>query len=135
MRGFARGQSLLETTIVLGVLFVAVAVGAGAALVLTGNERPSQARLIALDEAGNAATELLAATAYDPAALAHVVAAEWNAGPVALSSRVHRAGGAQIVDLHYVNGSAAGDISLSLRPATVPPGAVIDATATAPPAR
>jgi hypothetical protein len=129
LRGtFARGQALLETTIALGVLFVAIAIGAGAVLTLTGNEHPSQARLIALDAAGNAASELLAATAYDPNALTHVAAAEWSAGSVRLSTQVHAAGQARIVDMQYAAPGVTGVLSVTLRAATLPPDSVVDTT-------
>jgi|GEM_PF-4224909 Tfp pilus assembly protein PilV len=126
-RWFERGQSLLETTIALGVLLVAVTLGAGAVLALTASEHSSQARLIALDAAGDATTELLAATAYDPAAPAHVAAAHWNSGAIQITSSVRSVGQARIVGLHYAGPGASGDLSLTLRTATLPPGSVVDA--------
>jgi len=126
MRRFERGQSLLEATIALGLLLLAVAIVSAATLLVTGSERPSAARLVALDAAGNAATELLAATAYDPAMMTNVGVAAWNSGDVALSSRVQRAGGSRIVNVRYVNGDVTGDIAVTLRAATVSPDAIVD---------
>ena len=131
MRTCERGQALLETTVVLGALFVAIAIGAGAVLAMTGNEHPSQARLIALAAVADATTELLAATAYDPSAPARVVSTQWTSGTTTISSQARSAGQARIVDLHYAAPGATGDISVTLRAATLPPGAVVDAAAIA----
>jgi uncharacterized protein YggE len=144
-----RGQSLLETLIVVGIVLTATTIATLAFHFIATNERPNEARLIALDAAQNAATELLAATAYDPTALAAVTSAQWqavaptpvpgapaaDAAPIALSVAVTSSGQAQSIVIHYSAGALQGDFPFTLRSLTVPPGSVIDAPASPPPAQ
>ena len=129
MLRFARGQTLLETLIVVAAVLIAVGMVAAALRAMTANERPQIPRLIALDAAENAATELLAATAYDSSALDHVAPAQWQAGATALSLAAKRSGQAQSIVLHYKGRAVEGDLPLSLRSVAPPPDAVIDPAA------
>jgi hypothetical protein len=142
----SRGQSLLETTIAVAVLLIAIGAATAAFQARALAERPAVVRLIASSELSNAANELVAATAYDPAALAAVKAADWRvappappspapagaAGPVALTARVEPYGGSRVVRVRAAAGSAAVDGTFSLRYAAPPPGAVIVAGTPAP---
>lgn len=137
----SRGQSLLEGTVAACTLLIALAalVAAFQASVLGG--RPAAVDLIAYSALTNASTELVAATAYDPAALSKITSADWTvqppappspaptgaAGPIALTSQVEPYGDSRIVQLHAVTGPAQADVTLSLRFAAPPPGAVIEA--------
>jgi type II secretory pathway pseudopilin PulG len=138
-----RGQSLLEALIVVGVVVIATTIATLGFHLLGTNERPNEAALIALDAAENAATELLAATAYDPSALAAVTNAQWQvsaptapagapsseSSPIALSLTTSPNGASQSIVIQYSVGSLKGNLPFTLRSLTVPPGSIIDATA------
>ena len=136
------GQSLLEALIVVGVVLVATTIVTLGFHLFATNERPNEASLIALDAAEDAATELMAATAYDPNALAAVTTSQWqvlpaspvpgapaaDSLPIVLSLTVTSSGGTQsdAVVLHYSAGALQGNVPFTLRALTVPPGSVID---------
>jgi len=128
---FGRGQTLLETLIVVAAVLIAVGMVTAALRALTANERPQIPRLIALDATENAATELLAATAFDSNALDHIAPAQWQAGATALALVAKRSGQAQSIVLHYKGRAVEGDLPLSLRSVAPPPDAVIDPAAPA----
>jgi type II secretory pathway pseudopilin PulG len=127
--GAGRGQSLLETLIVVSVVLSALAIATAAFGRLAVTTRRDDGRAIALDAAQNAAIELLAAAAYDPAALAHVSAAQWqivpptppagapasDAAAISLTLATQRSGDAQRVVIHFAGGTFAGDFPLTLR--------------------
>jgi hypothetical protein len=137
----SRGQSLLEATVAVAVVLIALGFAEAAFLATAKGGRPEEVRLIAYSALTDAVTELVAATAYDPSALAAVQAANWSvtpptpptpaptgaAGPIALSSQVAPYGESQVVQIHAVTGPATVDATLSLRFAAPPPGAIVDA--------
>jgi len=140
------GQSLLEALIVVGVVLVATTIATLGFHVLATNERPNESSLIALDAAENAATELLAATAYDPNALAAVTSAQWqitppspvpgapagDAAPIVLSLSATPSSAtarSDAVVIRYSAGALQGNLPFTLRALTVPPGSIIDVTA------
>ncbi len=143
-----RGQSLLETLIVIAVVLIAVGIGTASFRLLAVNGRANVARLIALDAAQNAATELLAAAVYDPTVTARLGSAQWQvaspappsgapaleASPIVLSVTPQQgsqaANPARDVLIHYTIGSLQGDLPVTLRPLTVPPGSIIDTSPT-----
>ena len=142
----SRGQTLLETTIALGVLLVAIGAITIAFRETSVNEHPADLHLIAYSELSDAATELVAATAYDPQALGNVSAAGWTvtppvppspaptgaAGPVALTSQVAPYGDSRVVQLHGAVGAQSVDATVSLRFAAPPPGAIVVAPSPTP---
>jgi hypothetical protein len=133
---------LLETLIVVGAVLTATTIATLGFHLIATNARPNEASLIALDAAQNAATELLAATAYDPNALAAVTNAQWQvaaptpvpgapsseSSPIALSLATSPNGASQSIVIQYSVGSQKGNLPFTLRSLTVPPGSVIDAT-------
>ena len=137
-----RGQSLLETTVAVGVLLVALGAVTAAVRASSNGAQPAAARLVASSELSNAATELVAATAYDPAALNYLRAAAWSvrpptppspappgtAGPVQLTSTVNPSGDGRVVRVTAQSGPAQADVTLSLRFAAPPPGAILQGT-------
>ena len=138
-----RGQSLLETLIVVGAVLTATTIATLGFHLIATNARPNEASLIALDAAENAATELLAATAYDPSALAAVTNALWQVSgpapvagapsadslPIALSLTTSPNGASQSIVIQYSVGNLKGSLPFTLRSLTVPPGSIIDVTA------
>ena len=143
----SRGQTLLEAVVALAVVLIALGLVNAAFRATTQAERPEQVRLVAYSALTDAATELVAATAYDPTALARLRAATWSvtppspptpappgaAGPIALSSQISPYGLSRIVQLHAVTGPATVDATLSLRFAAPPPGAIVDSLPTSAP--
>jgi hypothetical protein len=141
----SRGQSVLESTIAVALLLVALGALTAALQMQAVHARPDTVRLIADSALSDAETELFAATAYDPGALAAVTGTAWSvtppvppspaptgaAGPIALTSRVEPYGSSRVVRIHAVAGPAADDATFSLRYAAPPPGALI--TASTPP--
>jgi hypothetical protein len=139
----ARGQSLLETLIVVSVVLSALAIASAAFGRLAVITRRDEGRAIALDVAQNAATELLAAAAYDPGALAHVAPAQWQVVPptppagapasdaasIALTLATQRAGDAQRIVIHFAGGALAGDFPVTLRAVAPAPGSLLGANA------
>jgi hypothetical protein len=128
--------------IVVGVVILATTVATLGFHVLATNERPNESSLIALDAAENAATELLAATAYDPNALTAVTSAQWqitppspapgapaiDSTPVALSLTTTPSSAtaqSDAVVIQYSAGALQGNFPFTLRALAVPPGSVI----------
>jgi len=136
---FARGQTLLETLIVVATVLVAIAVATTALHVMATNTRPHVPQLSALDAAHNAATELLAAAAYDATALDRLAPAQWivtesfassaSPAPVILTLTVQRSGDARRVNLHYKGSDAEGDLPLTVRSIAPPAGSIIEPAA------
>ncbi len=141
-----RGQSLIETLLAIGVFLLALGAATAALTFGATHERPAEARLIALDVIGDAATELFAATAYDPIALQRVHSATWTVTPPAppspapsadgasleLSASVAPAGQAQLVQLHATGLATSADAAFALRFVAPPPGAILDASSPPP---
>ncbi len=146
-RAASRGQTLLETLLAIAALSIALGAVTVAVSVTATHERPYEARTIALDAASNAATELIAATAYDPVALARLRAATWqvkppappspapalDAQPVELRATFEASGQARVAHLEVksADGSRSNAL-LDLRFAAPPPGALL-ALPSAPP--
>jgi Tfp pilus assembly protein PilV len=143
----ARGQTLLETLLALTVLLVGLGAVAAALSVTARHDRPDEQRLIGLNLLGNAATELVAATAYDPVALARVRAATWKVRPPAppspapsgdalpfeLRASAQPQGQAQIVHLQATAADGSrDDVLLDLRFAAPPPGALLSGSSPPP---
>jgi hypothetical protein len=148
---FSRGQTLLETLIVVSTVLIGIAIVTTALHAMATNARPQLPRFIALEIAQNAATELLAASAYDATALDRLAPAQWrviapyqpsapsasavsptpsppsaNPASLVLTLTVQRSGRARHVNLHYKGSGVEGDLPVTVRSLAPPPGAIID---------
>jgi hypothetical protein len=129
-----RGQTLLESLVTLAAVLIAIGIATVAVRAVAANRHPQAARLAALEAAQNAAVELLAATAYDQDAVAHLAVTTWQSGTTQLSLVPgQRSGPTQPFVLHYKGGGVEGDLPLGVRSVAPPPGAILDPSATASP--
>jgi hypothetical protein len=146
-RAASRGQTLLETLLAIAALSIALGAVTVAVSLTATHERPFETRSIALDAASNAATELVAATAYDPVALARVRAATWqvrppappspapalDARPLELRVTFDSSGQGRVAHLEVTSADGShSDALFDLRFAAPPPGALL-ALPSAPP--
>jgi Tfp pilus assembly protein PilV len=131
LKGSQRGQALLETLLTVAAVLVAVGVATIAVRVLATNRHPQAARLAALEAAQNAAVELLAASAYDPDALARIAGSGWQSGTTSLTlvPASPSPGAARGFVLHYKGSGVEGDLPFTVRSVAPPPGTVIDPSA------